>query len=100
MFQMFLALFAKRPDLRQDLREEVEDWARYQHKNLRLLDFQAALPPGLDATTSSDNKALLDRAVELAFEADQQSDTVDRLGILYGCLAPLIHDLREAKGKK
>jgi hypothetical protein len=97
LFQMILATFGDRAALRQCLRTGLGAWADAHHQNLRLLDFQAALPKDLAGTarTFADNKELLLKAVEAAFEADAHLGTVEALGALYGCLAPLVWKLQK-----
>jgi hypothetical protein len=98
LFQMILATFGDKAALRECLRTEVQTWADAHHQNLRLVDFKAALPKSVarKAKSFADNKELLTKAVEVAFEADEHSDTVEALGALYGGLAPLIWKLESA----
>jgi HEAT repeat protein len=102
LFQMVLATFSDRAALRQFLRLELENWASAHHQDLRLADFKAALPKSVarKARTFSDNKELLMKAADVAFEEDRDSTTVDALGAIYGCLAPLVWKLKESEGKK
>jgi hypothetical protein len=102
LFQMFLATFADKGMLRQCLRAELEAWASAHHQDVRLLDFKAALPKSVarKARTFPDNKELLTKAVEVAFEADTSSGMAEALGALYGCLAPLVWKLKEDEGKE
>jgi HEAT repeat protein len=100
LFQMILATTADKPTLRQCLRTELEAWANEHHQDLRLRDFQSALPQAVaDNSPGLSNKELLTRAAEAAFEADTRSDTAAGLGALYGCLAPLVYSLRERRGR-
>ena len=95
LFQMLLTTFGDRESLRRCLRGQLDRWSATYHQNLRLMDFQTSLPQMVaeQAASFADNKVLLARAVEVAFDTDVQAGTVEMLGGLYGCLAPFVQKL-------
>lgn len=97
LFQMCLATFTPRQDLRRWLRDELLAWADQYAEDLRRRDVVNAVPPSLLATVKDTRGAakLLSEAAQACYEADDATDAVASLGTLYAGMAALVYELSE-----
>lgn len=102
LFQMCLATFTPKQELRTWLRDELAKWAENYQEDLRRRDVLAAIPPQIieQVKDTTGRGRLLAKAADRSFDADNGTDSVSMLGTLYAGLAPFVYELEEGIGEK
>jgi HEAT repeat protein len=102
LFQMCLATFTPRQELRRWLNDELVRWANRHDEDLRRKDVLAAISPPLAEPIKGTRGAanLLKKAASASLEADEKDDGVEALAFLYAGLARFVYDLRASDEKE
>jgi hypothetical protein len=95
LYQMLVAVFSPRDELRDWLKECLKRLASKHADNLRRRDVMRAIPADISTNVGgpAGTREVLLAAIDVAYRADLENSSTAMLGAVFGNLAPVIYEL-------